>query len=149
MKKLMILVAALIASNAWASDGHDSSPQYVKAKSLGFNGYSWLAALDSDYKEMGGKKLQKVMILVDKDCGSNFKALQRVDQYVLFTPGNLKNTTCSGRERVAVLPAKGVTYKNGDYINEDSYYVFMGVLKGESTDGFPTQVLVLKQVSEK
>lgn len=147
MKTLMILLAIFIASNAWASEGNDALD--ARSKSLGFSGYSWLATLDSDYKEMGGKKLQKVMIRVDKDCGANFKALQRVDQYVLFTPGNLKNSACSGLERVAVLPAKGVSYKDGDYINEDSYYVFMGVLKGESMNGFPTQVLVLKQVVEK
>lgn len=144
MKKLMILAAALIVSNAWASGDRDA-----KAKSLGFNGYSWLATLDFDYKEMGGKKLQKVMILVDRECGSNYKAIQRFDQYVLFVPGNLKNSTCGGHEKVAVIPAKGVSYRSGDYIKDDSYYVFMGVLKGESTDGFPTQVLVVKQVVEK
>lgn len=146
MKKLMILAALFISTCAWAGGEHDSSPRYKKAKSLGFNGYSWLSALDSDYKEMGGKKLQNVMILVDRDCGAHFYAIQRIDQYVLFVPGDLRNSACSGRERVAVLPAQGVTFNRGDSIDQNSYYVFAGILKGESADGFPTQVFVVKQV---
>jgi hypothetical protein len=45
------------------------------------------------------------MIVVDRDCGGHFRAIQQVKPYVIYTSNMAENNTCSGRERVAVLPA--------------------------------------------
>lgn len=132
-----------------ARSEHESSPLYKKAKSLGFSDYEWLTALDSTYRKVGGKKLQSMMIVVDPDCGAHFKAIQKMDPYVLFVPSDISNSACSGRERVAVLPAAGFSFGRGQYIDQGSYYVFQGVLEGKSMDGFPSKVLVIKQVVVK
>jgi hypothetical protein len=145
MKNLLIAFMMVCSLQTYAAD-NDASPLTRRAKSLGFEGYSWLSSLNLDYKKMGGKKLTHIMILVDGDCGANFEAIQRIGKYVLFAPLALRNSSCSGHERVVVLPAQGVQFKRGEYIDSNSYYVFIGVLKGKSEDGFPTEALAIKQV---
>ncbi len=145
MKKVILVAMVIFCQHAFA-EGHDASRLYKEAKAQGFSDYSWLAELDYDYKRMGMKKLQSIKILVDMDCGAHYYAIQRFGRYVLFVPGDLRDSACSGRERVAVIPAQGFTFHRGQSIDRNSYYVFVGILKGESEDGFPTQVSVVRQV---
>lgn len=124
---------------------HEASPVYKKALELGYKDFGWLAALHSYYKEVGDDELRKWIIVVDSDCGRHYQATQYVKPYVVYTARRSQYNTCSGRERVAVLPPDGVSVNRGEYIDRDSYYVFAGLLEGKGTDGFPIKLPLLKQ----
>lgn len=125
---------------------HEASPLFGTAKSLGYKDYSWLASLEYLYGKIGSTQLKTQMIVVDEYCGAYFKAIQRIEKYVIFSPGLSRISTCSGRERVAIIPASGVTFERGENIDATSYYVFEGEVKAIAIDGFPTKILVLKQL---
>lgn len=130
-----------------ARRSHEDSPIFKKALELGFDDYGWLAALESDFREVGQERLKKWMILVDSDCGRHYEATQYVKPYVIYKAYRSYYNLCSSRETpIAVLPSEGVTVNRGDYIDKNSYYVFAGVLEGKGTDGFPIEIPLLKQV---
>lgn len=124
---------------------HEASPLYKKALELGYKDFGWLAALHSYYKEVGEEDLRKWIIVVDSDCGRHYQATQYVKPYVVYAARRSQYNTCSGRERVAVLPSDGASVNRGEYIDRDSYYVFAGILEGKGTDGFPIKLPLLKQ----
>lgn len=128
---------------------HENSEIYKKALALGFTDYGWISNIQSYYREIGDAKLRKWLLVVDSDCGEFFQATQYVKPYIIYSVKASRNTACSGKEIVAVLPYNGVLVERGEYIDQDSYYVYRGVLKGKVDDGFPIKLLSVKQFKEK
>jgi hypothetical protein len=150
----VVILGVFNYSTAFSQDeaepGHKSSFLYKKAKELGFDDYGWLGAMSMYYKEGGERKLKKMLLLVDEDCGRYFRAVQRVGEYVIYRPNMSVNNTCGGREMVAVIPASGVRVSRLKYIEEDCcYYVFQELSDAKMDDGFTTRLPVLKQVRKR
>jgi len=131
-----------------AREARLASPEYKEAKARGFSDYAYLGDLDNAYRRMGEKKLRSMMIIVDPDCAAYFRAVQKVGPYVLFAPPP-SHRFCAGNERVVVLPAAGVSFGRGQFIDRHSYYSFQGLLEGTGMDGFPAKILAVKQVLVK
>lgn len=128
---------------------HEASPYFGTAKSFGYKDYDWLASVEYLYKKIGATKLKTLILVVDEYCGAHFKAIQRLENYTIFAPGFSRQSTCGGDERVAIIPARGVAFQRGEYIDTASYYVFEGTVNATAIDGFPTKVLVLKQLRSR
>ena len=125
---------------------HEASPFFGTAKSLGYKDYDWLVSLEYLYKKIGATRLKTLMIVVDAYCGAHFKAIQRIENYIIFSPDFSRQSACGGDERVAIIPLSGVAFQRGDYIDTASYYAFEGAVNATAIDGFPTKVLILKQL---
>lgn len=142
---LVLMSSPVLAGDHDSSNEHESSPLYKKAIELGYKDYGWLSSLHAYYVEVGDKALRSWIILVDNDCGRYYKATQYVKPYVIYRARRSEYSLCTGREMVAVLPPDGVTVNRNEYIDQDSYYVFSGVMDATGKDGFPMKVPLLKQ----
>jgi len=124
-----------------AQTEHLSSPEYKRARSLGFSDVGEIGALDQHAELDGEANLKTLMITVDFGCGRHFRAAQYVEPYVIYT-AHRWDGSCAVNKRVAVLG--GETVERGDEINEDGIYQYVGWKKLAGPDGFPIDIRVVK-----
>ena len=146
---LLLLSCSIAFSQEELDQEHKSSFLYKKAKELGFDDYGWIAAMADYYKTGGERKLKKMLLLVDSDCGRYYRAVQRVGDFVIYRPNMNTTNSCGGREVVAVIPAKDIAVSKGKYIDDSCYYVFQEISNANMSDGFTSKIPVVKQVRKK
>ncbi|MFJ2684592.1 hypothetical protein ACIOYV_12730 [Pseudomonas sp. NPDC087342] len=124
-----------------AQTEHLNSPEYKRARSMGFSDVGEIGALDQHAELDGEANLKTLMIKVDAGCGSHFRAAQYVKPYVIYTvrpwDGN-----CAVYKRVAVLG--GETVERGDDIDENGIFQYVGWKTLTGADGFPFDIRVVK-----
>lgn len=120
---------------------HQNSPEYKRARSLGYSDVERISYLKMLQDMYGEKAMKSLMIIVDPECGQYFKATQVVKPYVIYT-ASASSGGCGEEKRVAVLGAKSV--ERGDWIDPDGVFEYVGWTKIVGADGFATDIRVLK-----
>jgi len=120
---------------------HENSPEYQRARSLGFSDVGELSFLKLHEDMDGEARLKTMMITVDAVCGRHFRATQYVKPYVIYTV-RPSDGGCGEEKRVAVLGGRSV--EKGDYIDERGTFQYVGWKKLVGVDGFPTDIRVVK-----
>jgi hypothetical protein len=124
-----------------AQTEHLSSPEYKRARALGFTDVGEIGALDQHAELDGEDNLKTLMITVDFACGRHLRAAQYVKPYVVYTV-HRSDGSCGVYTNVAVLG--GETVERGDYINQKGIFQYVGWKKLAGADGFPIDVRVVK-----
>lgn len=133
-----------------AQTDHLNSPEYKRARSLGFSDVGDIGDIsdiedidDIDkHAELAGEaNLKTLMIKVDSGCGRYLRAVQYVKPYVIYT-AHRSDGNCAANKRVAVLG--GRTVERGDEIDEDGIFRYVGWKKLHGADGFPIDIRVVK-----
>nr|WP_246226473.1 hypothetical protein [Pseudomonas atagonensis] len=120
---------------------HQNSPEYQRARSLGFSDVGDISFLRLHEDTDGEARLKTMLITVDEVCGQHFRATQYVKPYVIYTV-RPSDGGCGEVKRVAVIGGRSV--EKGDYIDEKGEFQYLGWKKLVGADGFPTDIRVLK-----
>ncbi|PMQ09013.1 hypothetical protein PseAD21_22155 [Pseudomonas sp. AD21] len=120
---------------------HQNSPEYQRARSLGYSDVGDISFLKLHEDTDGEARLKTMLITVDEICGQYFRATQYVKPYVIYTV-RPSDGGCGEVKRVAVVGGRSV--EKGDYIDEKGEFQYLGWKKLVGADGFPTDVRVLK-----
>lgn len=120
---------------------HLNSPEYKRARSLGFSDVGEIGALDQHAELDGEANLKTLMIKVDSGCGRHFRAAKYVEPYVIYTVGP-SDGSCAINRNVAVLGGKAVEW--GDYIDDEEVFQYVGWKKLPGQDEFPINIRVVK-----
>lgn len=124
-----------------AQAAHLSSPEYKRARALGFSDVGEIGQLDQHAELDGEANLKTLMITVDFGCGRHFRAAQYVKPYVIYTVG-ASDGACAVHKNVAVLNGKMV--ERGDNIDRDGIFQYVGWKTLAGADGFPVDIRVVK-----
>ena len=120
---------------------HQNSPEYQRARSLGFSDVGDISFLKLHEDTEGEARLKTMLITVDAVCGQYFRATHYVKPYVIYTV-RPSDGGCGEVMRVAVVGGRAV--EKGDYIDEKGKFQYVGWKKLAGADGFPTDIRVLK-----
>lgn len=126
-----------------AQTEHRNSPEYKRARALGFTDVGEIGQLDEHAELDGEENLKTLMITVDFGCGRHFRAAQYNRPYVIYTVG-APDGTCVHHRNVAVLNGKRVD--RGDNIDRDGIFQYVGWKELEGADGFPVDIRVVKAI---
>ena len=119
---------------------HHNSPEYKRARSLGYDDVGDIGYL-SMYENMDGEdKMKSMLFLVDDECGAFFEAIQYSPPYVVY---RAESRNCGESQRVAVLGTSDVSA--GDLIDKFATYEYVGRKKIVAPNGFSISTRVLKQ----
>lgn len=124
-----------------AQTEHLNSPEYKRARSLGFTDVGEIGDLDQHAELDGEANLKTLMLTVDFGCGRHFRAAHYVKPYVVYTV-HRSDGSCGVYKHVAVLGGEKV--ERGDFIDEEGIFQYVGWKKLPSADGFPIDVRVVK-----
>ncbi|MFJ2489214.1 hypothetical protein [Pseudomonas sp. NPDC087639] len=120
---------------------HQNSPEYQRARSLGFSDVGDISFLKLHEDTEGEAHLKTMLITVDEVCGQYFRATQYVKPYVIYTV-RPSDGGCGEVKRVAIMGGRAV--EKGDYIDERGEFQYLGWKNIVGADGFPTDIRVLK-----
>jgi hypothetical protein len=120
---------------------HQNSPEYQRARSLGFSDVGEISFLKLHEDLSGEARLKTMMITVDEVCGQYFRATQYVKPYLIYTV-QPSDGGCGEVKRVAIMGGRSV--EKGDYIDQRGEFQYIGWKKIVTADGFPTDIRVLK-----
>ncbi|MEN5311399.1 hypothetical protein [Pseudomonas koreensis] len=120
---------------------HQNSPEYKRARSLGYSDVGDISFLKLHEDMDGEARLKTMLITVDEICGQYFRATQYVKPYVIYTV-RPSDGGCGEEKRVAIVGGRSV--EKGDYIDERGEFQYVGWKKIVGADGFPTDIRVLK-----
>ncbi|MHA3736389.1 hypothetical protein ACXR0M_12015 [Pseudomonas sp. Eth.TT006] len=120
---------------------HQKSPQYQRARSLGYSDVGEISFLKLHEDTAGEARLKTMLITVDEVCGQYFRATQYVKPYVIYSV-RPSDGGCGEEKRVAIVGGRSVA--KGDYIDEKGEFQYVGWKKLVGADGFPTDIRVLK-----
>ena len=143
-KEEEVLVAELQQQYFKDQAEHQESPEYKRARALGFSdvgGLGKLKELAEDSETDGEDYLKTLMITVDWGCGRHFRAVQYVKPYVIYT-AHPDEGNCAIYKGVAVLGGEMV--ERGDTIDQDAVFQYVGWKKLEGPGGFPIDIRVVK-----
>jgi hypothetical protein len=143
-KEEPILVAELQEQYYKAQAEHQKSPEYKRARALGFKdvgGIGKLKELAEESETDGEAYLKTLMLTVDWKCGRHFRAVQYVKPYVVYVVGP-NSGSCAVYKEVAVLG--GPMVERGDPIDEDLIFQYVGWKTLKGAGGFPIKIRVVK-----
>ncbi len=143
-KEEPVLVAELQEQYFKAQAEHEKSPEYKRARALGFSdvgGIGKLKELAEESETDGEAYLKTLMITVDWQCGRHLRAVQYVKPYVVYVVGP-NSGSCAVYKEVAVLG--GAMVERGDPIDEDLIFQYVGWKKLKGAGGFPINIRVVK-----
>lgn len=120
---------------------HQNSPEYQRARSLGYSDVGDISFLKLHEDMDGEARLKTMLITVDEVCGQYFRATQYVKPYVIYTV-RPSDGGCGEEKHVAIVGGRSV--EKGDYIDERGEFQYVGWKKLVGADGFPTDIRVLK-----
>ncbi|MBC3270105.1 hypothetical protein HU765_09215 [Pseudomonas sp. SWRI81] len=123
---------------------HVKSPEYQRARALGFSdvgGLGKLKELAENSETDGEAYLKTLMITVDWGCGRHFRAVRYVKPYVIYT-AHPDEGSCAVYKEVAVLGAD--TVEQGETIDRDAIFQYVGWKKLTGPGGFPLDIRVVK-----
>ncbi len=120
---------------------HQNSPEYKRARSLGYSDVGEISFLKLHEDMDGEARLKTMLITVDEICGQYFRATHYVKPYVIYTV-RPSDGGCGEVKRIAVVGGRSV--EKGDYIDEKGEFQYLGWKKLVGADGFPTDIRVLK-----
>ncbi|WP_426205802.1 hypothetical protein [Pseudomonas sp. TWP3-1] len=134
-----------ILQQAFAAQAeHLESPQYKRARALGFSDVGELGKLKElarDSETDGEAYLKTLMITVDWGCGRHFRAVRYVKPYVIYT-AHPDEGSCAIYREVAVLG--GELVERGETIDQEAVFQYVGWKKLEGPGGFPIDIRVVK-----
>ncbi|MBX9409330.1 hypothetical protein K5E40_27100 [Pseudomonas baetica] len=143
-KEEEVLVRELQEQYFKAQAEHKKTPQYKRARALGFSDVGGIAKLNELAEESetdGEAYLKTLMITVDWECGRHLRAVRYVKPYVIYTV-HPDAGSCTVYKEVAVLGAAMV--ERGDPIDEDLIFQYVGWKKLTGAGGFAINIRVVK-----
>jgi hypothetical protein len=86
---------------------HQNSPEYKRARSLGYSDVGDISFLKLHEDMDGEARLKTMLITVDEICGQYFRATQYVKPYVIYTV-RPSDGGCGEEKRVAIVGGRSV-----------------------------------------
>lgn len=122
---------------------HQNSPEYKRARSLGYDDVGEIGELKRHQDMDGEDKMKSMLFVVDEACGRYFEAIQYSAPYVVYKTDS-EISRCGEPRRVAVLGTTDVSA--GDFIDRFATYEYVGWKNIVAPNGFsiPTRVLKVR-----